>query len=103
MARLPKSGMMVFGAIVKKPQAAHFLDGLEDQDLIDSGIACLAQPLLGGLNLPAAHGRPCAVAVRDRNVGVVGGIPEVDFTHVAGDDPKCELARVLGLCWIARV
>jgi len=62
-------------------QAAHFLDGLEDQDLIDSGIACLAQPLLGGLNLPAAHGRPCAVAVRDRNVGVVGGIPEVDFTH----------------------
>src|SRR5271166_2293259 len=51
----------VFGFLF---QAAHFLDGLEDQDLIDSGIACLAQPLLGGLNLPAAHGRPCAVAVR---------------------------------------
>src|SRR5260370_3873203 len=76
-------------------QAAHFLDGLEDQDLIDSGIACLAQPRLCGLNLPASHGRPCAVAVRDRNVGVVGGIPEVDFTHVAGDYPKCELARGL--------
>jgi hypothetical protein len=90
----------VFGFLF---QAAHFLDGLEDQDLIDSGIACLAQPLLGGLNLPAAYRRPGAIAVRNRDIGVAGGIPEIDLTHIARDDPKCELARTPGVFRVPRV
>jgi hypothetical protein len=84
----------VFGFLF---QPAHLLDGLEDKDLIDSGIASLTQTLFGRLDLPATDGWPGAIAVRDWDVGVAGGIPEIDFTHVARDDPKREFARALGV------
>ena len=64
----PRLLRLVFGFLF---QSAHFLDGLENQDLVDSGITGLPQTLLGRLNLPSAHGRPGAITIWDRDVAVV--------------------------------
>src|SRR5271166_3920972 len=84
-------------------QPAHFLNGLEDKNLIDSGIACFTQTFLGSLNLPATDWRPSAIAVRDGDVGVACRIPEIDFAHVTGDDSKRELTRAFRIFWVTRV
>src|SRR5207248_11399973 len=84
-------------------QPTHFFHRLEDQNLVDSGIASFTQTLLSSLNLPATDGRPGAIAVRDRDVGVADWVPEINFTHIARDDSKCKLARALGVLWITRV
>src|SRR2546423_1878863 len=68
----------VFGFLL---QSTHFFHRLEDQNLVDSGIASFTQTLLSGLNLPATDGRPGAIAVRDRDVGVADWVPEINFTH----------------------
>jgi hypothetical protein len=51
---------LVFGFLF---QLAHFFNGLENQDLIDSGITGIPQALLGRLNLPSADGWSGAITI----------------------------------------
>jgi hypothetical protein len=90
---------LVFGFLF---QLAHFFNGLENQDLIDSGITGIPQALLGRLNLLSAHGRSGAITIWDRDVAVVGRVSEIDFPQVARIDTKCELAWMLGVFGVAR-
>jgi hypothetical protein len=97
----PRLLRFVFGSLL---QSAHLLDGLENQDLVNSGITGLPQTLFGRLNLPPACGRPGSITIWDRDVAVViVGVSEIGFPHVARIDPKCELARMLEVFRIAHM
>ena len=96
----PRFLSFVFGFLL---HSTHFFHGLENQSLVDSGIANFPQTLLSGLNLPATDGRKSTIAVRDRDVSVAGWIPEIDFTHIARVDPKGKFASALGVLRIRRV
>src|SRR5215469_5722275 len=96
--RAPCLFCFLFGFLFHPP---HFLDGLENQDLVDPGITCIPQTLLGCLNLPSTNRRPRAIAVGDRDIGVAGGVPEIDFPHITRNDSKGEPARASGIFRVA--